>query len=204
MDARLLLLDFQRWVHSSSVTPSGWEWKMEDAVCAGLADVDLRRCPQDNLNSIAWLLWHMARCEDVAVNTVLRGTQEVLDQGNWLPRLDSATRHIGTEDTHDEVRALSERINLVALRAYRAAVGQETRAWVSSLDLATLAGHLTREDIERARERHAVTERARWVVEYWERDVPRSTFLSWLAVGHSFFHMGEAWVIRGLIESRAG
>jgi hypothetical protein len=117
MDARTLLLDHQRWVHSTSVTPRGWEWKMEDAVCEGLTDDQLRRCPQENLNSIAWLLWHMARCEDVAVNTVLRGEQEVLDQGNWLPRLGSATRHIGTGDTHEEVRELSERIDLVALRA---------------------------------------------------------------------------------------
>ncbi len=203
MDARTLLLDHQRWVHSTSVTPSGWEWKMEDSVCAGLTDAQLRCCPQDNLNSIAWLLWHMARCEDVAVNTVLRGEQEVLDRDNWLLQVGSGTRHIGTEDTSEEVRKLSARVDLTALRAYRAAVGHETRGWLSALDFTTLEGVVTLDDVERARKRGAVSERATWVLEYWERNVARTTLLSWLAVGHNYFHMGEARVIRGLLLDQA-
>ncbi len=53
--------------------------------------------------------------------------------------------------------------------------------------------------MDRARKRGAVSERATWVVEYWERGVSRTTYLSWLTIGHNFFHMGEAWVIRGLL-----
>lgn len=38
----------------------------------------------------------------------------------------------------DEVETFSQRVDLAALRAYRGAVGQATRAWVSELDSSTL------------------------------------------------------------------
>jgi hypothetical protein len=36
----------------------------------GLADDDMRRRPE-GMNSLAWILWHVARAEDVAVNLVV-------------------------------------------------------------------------------------------------------------------------------------
>lgn len=60
----------------------------------------------------------MARCEDVAVNTLLRGGEEVLDRDAWLPRLGITSRHIGTGATVAEVAAISQTIDLAALRAY--------------------------------------------------------------------------------------
>ena len=38
------------------------------------------------LNSLVWLLWHMARVEDVVVNLVVADGRQVLDDG-WALRL---------------------------------------------------------------------------------------------------------------------
>jgi len=59
-----------------------------------LSDAQLRLRPQD-LNSIAWLVWHMARCED-ALSLVLVGRPQVLDEADWLPRLQLSMRDVGT------------------------------------------------------------------------------------------------------------
>jgi hypothetical protein len=47
----------------------------------GLGDAQMRLRPH-GLNSIAWLVWHMARCED-ALSIVLVGRPQVLDEEDW-------------------------------------------------------------------------------------------------------------------------
>src|SRR5512145_2911341 len=39
----------------------------------GLSDEQMRVRPREDLNSLAWLLWHIARVEDSMVNRVLAG-----------------------------------------------------------------------------------------------------------------------------------
>ena len=57
----------------------------------------LRRRPVKGSNSLAWLLWHMARIEDVAVNVVVANRRQVFDEG-WAERLKVPRRnamHLG-------------------------------------------------------------------------------------------------------------
>ena len=37
----------------------------------GMTEQQIRQTPHSAVNPIAWLLWHMARCEDMAVNRLL-------------------------------------------------------------------------------------------------------------------------------------
>jgi len=48
-----------------------------DRVFGGLTDDQMRRRPASGLNSLVWLLWHMARTEDVAVNLVVSDGRQV-------------------------------------------------------------------------------------------------------------------------------
>jgi hypothetical protein len=89
-------------------------------------------------NSIAWILWHIARAEDWAVNTMLRGHEQVLTRDNWNAKLRIARRDLGTGMTEDEVAELSARIDLEALRGYFDAVTAETRRFVETFDFDTL------------------------------------------------------------------
>jgi hypothetical protein len=201
MDTRQLLLNSHGWVHSSSVTTEG-RWHIEDSICAGLTADQMRICPLDTLNSIAWLLWHMARYEDVAVNVVLRGVEEVFDREGWKTRLGVRDRQVGTGDTPADVRLFNEKIDVATLRDYRAAVARETRSWMAELDLGTLGETVTREDVHRAVQQETFRDSAAWVIEYWQQGWTQGEFLSWLTTGHNFYHLGEARVTRGLVLLR--
>jgi DinB superfamily len=106
-----------------------------DRTFAGLTDSQMRLRPGKGLNSLAWLLWHMARTEDVNVNLVVRDGRQVWDDA-WARRLNVARMDIGTGMTEDEVGELSAVLDLSVARAYRSAVG---RARVKSSRHSTIA-----------------------------------------------------------------
>jgi DinB superfamily len=165
MDARQLLLADHARIHSRAATGSA-DLSLEDGLCDGPTDEQLRGRPSAGLNPVAWLLWHLTRIEDVTVNRLVRGIPEVLDRGGWLDRLGVESRHVGTGSDDDEVGDFSERVDLVALRAYRAVVGRETRAWLAAVDLDTL------EAVPEAEERlaaapAAIAERGAWLRGFW-------------------------------------
>src|SRR5262245_28273668 len=97
----------------------------------GLSEEQMRLRPH-GLNSIAWLVWHMARYEDI-LNLLLVGRPQVLDEEHWLPRLNLSVRDVGTGMGDDEVSDLSARLDLAALRDYYTAVGRRTMEVVRSL-----------------------------------------------------------------------
>ena len=85
-----------------------------DRVFGGLSDAQMRVRPGKGVNSLVWLLWHMARVEDVAVNLVVVDGQQVLDD-DWARRLNVPWRHIGTGMIDDEVGELTARADVAAV-----------------------------------------------------------------------------------------
>ena len=71
MDARDLFLQQHAAVHSAAV--GGNKMSFADRTFAGLSDAQMRVRPREDLNSLAWLMFHIARAEDVFVNTLLAG-----------------------------------------------------------------------------------------------------------------------------------
>lgn len=60
-----------------------------DRWLGGLSDDQMRVRPARGMNSIVWLLWHMARTEDVAVNLVVAAQPQVFDD-DWARRMNIA------------------------------------------------------------------------------------------------------------------
>jgi hypothetical protein len=77
-----------------------------DRVFGGLSDHEIRARPAAHLNSLVWLLWHMARTEDVAVNLVVAGRAQVLDD-QWVERMNIPWRTIGTGMVEGDVDSLT-------------------------------------------------------------------------------------------------
>lgn len=94
----------------------------------------MRRRPDPRVNSIVWNLWHILRVEDAGLNRFIVDRPQVLDEGQWLPRLNIPWRHQGTEMTFPEVDDLSQRIDVQALQDYSLAVQARTREIVHQLD----------------------------------------------------------------------
>ena len=195
MDARQLFLADHARVHSAAVADAG-VLQLGELPFAGMTEAQLReRLPGHT--SLAWYVWHLARAEDVAVNAVLRGVLEVLDSEGWGNRLGVSVREIGTGMRDDEVDAFSAGVDLAALRAYRDAVGRATHAWIADLDFGTLDAPLTQAG-QTARAAGGFRPEVAWVVQLWD-GLPRATLLSMQAVGHSYFHLGEAGHVARLL-----
>jgi hypothetical protein len=170
----------------------------QDLVLDGLEAEDIRRCPGTDLNSIAWLLWHMARCEDAAVNAVLCDADQVLDD-RWCRDLRIDRVDIGTGMTIDEVAALSAAVDLEALLAYRLAVAQRTRVALGQLDDERLSvPAMAPSQLQRLRDLGLFGANAGFIPEFWSTK-PLIWFL-WLPTGHCYAHLGEAVTVRSQLS----
>ena len=152
------------------------------------------------LNSIVWLLWHMARTEDVAVNLVVAGRAQVFDDA-WARRMSIPRPDMGTGMTAAEVATLSEQADIAAVRRYRSAVGVRTREVVQSLPALAWGEILSLADTTRAAAAGAFGPNDDWVDGVGHRPwqgVPRGHQLGQTAIRHNTAHMGEGVTIRGL------
>jgi len=178
-------------VHSHAVATES-QVSYEDLVLGGLSDAQMRLRPADNLNSLAWLVWHISRCEDVAVNVAIADRPQVLDEA-WATKLGVQRDDIGTGMTPREVADLSEHVDLDALVSYRHAVARQTRDVIATIDDDELTAPV---DSERYRRAAVLGEHAGWVDEVW---APwHGTDFLFLATGHSYQHWGEAITIRSI------
>jgi hypothetical protein len=79
-DFRELLLTQHAGTHAPDVGRP--DLSIQDLVLRDVADEQMRLRPQSGFNSLAWLLWHMTRGEDVGTNVVVAERSQVLDQGD--------------------------------------------------------------------------------------------------------------------------
>ena len=168
----------------------------------------LSRVPREKLsvrplptsNSIAWMLWHIARCEDVAVNAIVRGEPQLLLRSEWGPRLGVDESRVGTAFTDDEVGDLGSRLDLDALLQYWEAVSHETRSWLEGADLEQL--DWTPDVRDRLGAAPAVVPKeGEWLLERWSGQ-PARFFLRMTVIGHEYLHLGEMMAIRGQLGIR--
>ena len=202
MDAVTFFLMQHAGVHASE----GGEPSYFDRAMDGLSEADMRARPAKGVNSIVWLLWHMARTEDASVNLVVTSGRQVLDD-TWIRRLGVDCRHIGTGMTDAEVSELTRRADLAAVRAYRSAVARRTREVVGGLPAKAWDEPVTLADTARAAAAGAFGPNTAWVdgvgFKPWQ-DQSRAARLSGGAVRHNAVHIGEAVTIRGLAGRSVG
>ena len=173
----------------------------DDELFDELTDDQIRRSPLPGVNSIAWLLWHMTRCEDIGISRLVADRPQVLLEGDWPARVNVSLTDIGTGMADDEVADFSARVDTEGLRAYRAAVGRRTLEVVGSLRPQDLDEVLDPIHVRRVAEEGAFGANAGWVEEKW-RGVTKGWCLAQLGLTHNFAHFGEAYVVRGLLGLR--
>ena len=105
---------------------------------AGLTSAEARWQPTAHTNHITWLVWHMARVEDVWVSRHLRGTPEVWTADGWAVRFRMDPKSTGFGQTMEEVWAMPE-IPLPDLMAYFDAVRAVTRRYLAQATDADLS-----------------------------------------------------------------
>ncbi|MPV38252.1 mycothiol transferase [Georgenia subflava] len=143
----------------------------------GLDEAALTFRPDPGANTIAWLVWHLARGQDAQIADVA-GTDQAWTAEGWSQRLDLPfdTSATGYGQSSSEVAAV--RASAAELTGYLEAVHRRTVEF-----LATLA----EEDLDRV------------VDDSWDEPVTLGVRLVSI-VGDDLQHLGQAAYVRGIVE----
>jgi hypothetical protein len=180
-----LFLDQHAHLHS----PNG----LAQSALAGLSDEQWRLKPGQGTNSVAWLLLHMARIEDVTFNLLVMERAQVFDE--WFEQLGFDRRDVGTGMSDEEVLELSTTIHLRALRAYWSAVGKTTQDLARTLHPETLKERPDKRSMQRLFDEGAVTPQLAELAQWWEQQT-KGVLLFQPVSRHAFWHLHEIWQVR--------
>lgn len=175
-------------LHSKKISTHE-EWSFEDEVLDGMDEGALRAIPATFEHSIAWILWHLARCEDLTMNMLAAGNDQVLDWQGWKEKLRSPIFHTGNVIGRREILHFSQAIDLESLKAYRRAVGEATRQIVRQLSSVELSQNVKPDRMEKVMALEAVLDLD--ILNYWSRRTITGLLLM-PATRHCFTHLNEA------------
>ncbi len=193
-EAIRLFLQQHAAVHAAEISGCRF-WSLQDEVLDGLSDEQIRAVPQPGENSIAWLLWHTTRIEDMTINCLVFEQPQLMDSADWENRLGLPSRDVGASMDADQVAALSARVSVQALIEYRAAVGRSTRQGVLSLHPEQLKEVVPDSSIKKFVNDGSISQQGHWLYEYYLGRT-RGFFLTRTATSHNFIHLMEARRIR--------
>jgi len=177
-------------LHSRRVSPEA-SWSYEDLLLDDLVDEQFRKIPENEEHSLAWIVWHLSRIEDVTMNLLVAGRDQVFESGGWMEKIKSPIKHTANGTGKEVTRALSDAVDIPALRAYRYAVGRATREIVQSLTSADFGRDVDPANLQRVMDERAVIEVGYGVVDYWgRRDV--AGLLLMPPTRHTIVHWNEA------------
>jgi RimJ/RimL family protein N-acetyltransferase len=189
-EAIQLFLSQHAMLHSAKVAGTG-PWSFEDAILDDMTEERIRRVPCNCEHSVAWIIWHIARCEDITMNLLVAGSPQVLNQEGRLEKTKSPICHTGNEMDETSIADFSTAVDIDALRAYRVAVGRRTREIVKQLGPEDLKRKVDPAHLQRIWDEGAVVEAASGIVDYWgRRDV--AGLLLMPASRHPIIHLNEA------------
>ena len=167
-----------------------------DEVWQDASDQIVRCIPPKFEHSIAWIIWHLARIEDMTMNGLLTGKPQTFHQDDWPTRLNITVQHSGNVVMDDaDVTELSQAIDIGALKAYRLAVGRSTRAAVNSLQLEEFNQKVAPARLQELLENGSIVEEASDLLAYWG-NLTKAGLLLMPPTRHNFIHLNEAMKVK--------
>jgi hypothetical protein len=174
-----------------------------------LSTEELVARPLPGVNPIAFLVWHMARSQDWAVNTAIRGVPEVLMREPWSTS-PLAVPGIGTGFELEQAAEVASRLHRADLLAYADAVHADTLDWLSTVD-ETILDEIP--DVAAHDARHPEYQAPGFRAEMDsgpEHDeavgsrggLPVWIFLTSVSITHLHRHLGELDLVRDLLRRK--
>jgi hypothetical protein len=168
---------------------------LEDEVWQDLSDIAARCIPPKMEHSIAWLFYHLTRCEDITMNILLSGGPQVIHTGNWVERMRIPICDTGNAMDANAIAAFSAAVDIPVLWAYRAEVGRQTRLNVQALPPGSFKQPVDPTRLPRIIEEGAVVEGAYGLIEYWG-GLTLGGLLLMPPTRHNLVHINEALKIK--------
>jgi hypothetical protein len=145
----------------------------------------------DQNQSIAWKLWHIARIEDMTMNALIAGDRQVFDSSDWFGKMNVQVRDTGNAMDAQEIAALSDRIDMDALKQYRNEVGRKTAKLIASLSAEHLKRRIEPARLEKLLADGDIAAGASGIADYWSRKTC-SGLLLMPATRHQLVHLNES------------
>jgi hypothetical protein len=182
-------------VHDAAMSNSGLP-SFADEVWQDAEEAVIRCVPPKCEHSIAWLVWHIARIEDMTMNVLLAGKAQVFHRANWLAKMNITVRHTGNVvmDAADVVE-LSQSIDIAVLRAYRLAVGCATQEAVTALDHEEIQRKVNPARLQQLLDDGSVAQEAIGLIEYWG-SLTIAGLLLMPPTRHCLVHLNEALKVK--------
>jgi len=170
-------------------------WSYEDIILEDLTENQIRAIPINFEHSITWCIWHLTRIEDVALNILVSGTQQIFYKDNWFGHLNVTYQDTGNEMDPRNIILLSNSIDIPALRSYRVAVGIRTREIVRKLEPMDLKKKVDPDRIKQVKDQGALVKAAYGIADYWSKRNIAGVLLM-PATRHNLVHLNEAFRIK--------
>jgi hypothetical protein len=190
-----LFLDQHAMVHAAGMSPQAGRWSFEDEALQGLSGQQMRLTPPGCEHSIAWVIWHLTRIEDMTMNRLVADSPQILDREGWLERMEVRLRDTGNAMDPARMADLGAAINVQALRDYRLSVGRRTCAIARLLQPEEFGHKVDPARLEQLKAAGDVPAESGWLLEYWG-GLTIAGLLLMPPTRHPFVHWNEALRIR--------
>lgn len=170
-EAKHLFLELHSKLHLSSIT--GSEQNEVDILLNDLVPCEYSIIPTSKDETIAWVLWHIARIEDLTMNILVANCAQLFND-EWKKQLNTPISDTGNALSDDEIIELSQQLNIEKLIAYRNAVGQSTRNIIKTLSADDMRRKVSAQGLETIRQAGGVTDQedSLWLLGFWgKKDV---------------------------------
>lgn len=190
-DAIDLFMDQHARVHSSSVSGSDYS-TFEDELWDNINDGAFRIGQNKKGRTVAYGMWHSTRIEDITMNLLIAGEDQIIDQNNWIKKLNTSIYDTGNALGSEEILEFSKTIDMDALKEYRKIVGIRTREIVKSLTYKSLKIKTLENGLKKAVSLGAVVndDKAIWLIDFWKKKTVLGILLM-PATRHNLVHINE-------------
>lgn len=169
-ESKRLALSLHSMVHLSEM--SGINKKtFEDELWEGLDEETFKTAVKDAGRTIAYNLWHITRIEDITMNLLVAGDEQIFNKGNWQERINSKIIDTGNGMSENEIMEFSKDINMQELKNYRIEVGRRTRYLIENLSVQDMKRKFDKHRLQRILDEGAVLDvkASNWLVDFWGR-----------------------------------
>lgn len=201
-EAIALFLKQHAWVHVSEMSGINVT-TFEDALWKNLEDYAFRDAVGVKGRTIAYGIWHATRIEDITMNLLVDGHDQVIDRDNWIEKINAAIYDTGNALDAHEIHTFSSNINRQALFEYRMAVGRKTRSIVQSFNTGDLKRKFDAGALSKIFEIGAVSksDAASWLVDFWGKKNVAGILLM-PATRHHMVHINESLIAKRKAEKQ--
>lgn len=198
--AKTLFLEIHGALHLSCVSHAAPN--ETDLLLRDLNRTEYAVMPSSKDETIAWVLWHTARIEDLTMGILAAEAGQVFNE-EWRAKIETPITDTGNALSDDELMNFSHCVNISELLNYRNEVGRKTRAIVNSLTAEDMKRKVTSAGLEKILSEGGVTsqEDSLWLLDFWgKKDV--AGLLLMPPSRHTMLHLNDC--VKWKSQIRAG